>query len=113
MSDPCSTDALVADTCQSLRDLRVSVPQAIRRGETAVLLCDFDLEGDSLYTVKWYKGRREFYRFTPKDEFPIKTFPIERIPIERHVDVSVPILFDRPSVGGFHCRTERAGEKSN
>ncbi|KAK6640269.1 hypothetical protein RUM44_011955 [Polyplax serrata] len=69
---------------ESLKDLRVSVPQAIRKGETAVLMCDFDLEGDSLYSVKWYKGRKEFYRFTPKDEFPIKTFPVGRV----NVDVS-------------------------
>ena len=75
---------MISDLSESLKDLRVSVPQAIRKGETAVFMCDFDLEGDNLYSVKWYKGRREFYRFTPKDEFPIKTFPVGKV----NVDVS-------------------------
>lgn len=73
--------------CEGLKDVRVSVPQAIKRGETAIFMCDFDLEGDPLYSVKWYKGRSEFYRYTPKDEFPIKTFPLEGL----HIDVSVEI----------------------
>ncbi|KAL0278583.1 UNVERIFIED_CONTAM: hypothetical protein PYX00_000363 [Menopon gallinae] len=61
----------------------------IRRGETAVFMCDFDLEGDSLYSVKWYKGMSEFFRFTPKDEFPIKTFPLEGL----NIDVSAHKYF--------------------
>ncbi|KAK6636103.1 hypothetical protein RUM43_009755 [Polyplax serrata] len=73
---------------ESLKDLRVSVPQAIRKGETAVLMCDFDLEGDSLYSVKWYKGRKEFYRFTPKDEFPIKTFPVGRVNVDSPTSIT-------------------------
>ena len=34
--------------------LQVSVPSVIQAGEEAVLLCDVDLEGDVLYSVKWY-----------------------------------------------------------
>lgn len=60
------------------------MPSAIRKGETAVFMCDFDLEDDQVYAVKWYKGRKEFFRYTPKDEFPIKTFQIDHV----HVDVS-------------------------
>ncbi|EEB14080.1 beat protein, putative [Pediculus humanus corporis] len=67
---------------ECLKDVRVSVPQAIKRGETAVFMCDFDLEGDLLYTVKWYKGRSEFFRYTPKDEFPIKIFPLDGLTID-------------------------------
>lgn len=33
------------------------------------------MEGDSLYAVKWYKGRREFYRYTPKENPAMKIFP--------------------------------------
>lgn len=42
------------------------------------------MEGDSLYSVKWYKGRREFYRYSPKENPAMKTFPIAGV----HVVVS-------------------------
>ena len=48
-------------------------------------MCNYDLEGDLLYTVKWYKGKEEFFRYTPKDEFPIKIFPKEGL----YIDVSI------------------------
>lgn len=38
----------------------------------------------SLYSVKWYKGRREFYRYSPRENPPMKTFPIAGV----HVVVS-------------------------
>lgn len=59
---------------QSLRDVVVVMPNAVKRGENAVLQCRYDLEGDSLYSVKWYKGRREFFRYTPKENPPVRTF---------------------------------------
>jgi hypothetical protein len=62
--------------------VRVSVPAAILRGGTATFFCHFDLEGDSLYSVKWYKGRREFYRFTPKEDPAMKIFPIFGLEVE-------------------------------
>lgn len=60
--------------CSALRDVRVRVPHAVKRGEKAVLKCSYDIEDDSLYSVKWYKGRREFYRYTPKETPPMKVF---------------------------------------
>lgn len=50
------------------------MPSAVKRGENAILQCRYDLEGDSLYSVKWYKGGREFFRFTPKENPPVRTF---------------------------------------
>ncbi|PSN56101.1 hypothetical protein C0J52_10628 [Blattella germanica] len=69
--------------CWGLRDVRVTIPAAILRGNTAVLLCHFDLEGDSLYSVKWYKGRREFYRFTPKEDPAMKIFPFFGLDVQK------------------------------
>lgn len=40
----------------SLKDVRVKVPSAVRKSDTVVLHCYYDMEGDSLYSVKWYKG---------------------------------------------------------
>lgn len=58
----------------ALQNVDVVVPAAVRRGDNAKLYCLYDLEGDSLYAVKWYKGRREFYRYTPKENPAMKTF---------------------------------------
>ena len=27
----------------------------------------FDMEGDTLYSVKWYRNEQEFYRYVPND----------------------------------------------
>jgi len=64
----------------------VVIPADVRHSEDAVLQCLFDLEGDSLYSVKWYKGQHEFYRFTPKETPSMKIFPIAGLKI----DVSAP-----------------------
>ncbi|XP_053673829.1 uncharacterized protein LOC128724091 [Anopheles nili] len=67
----------------ALRDVQVSVPPAVRRGDTATLHCYYDMDGESLYSVKWYKGRREFYRYTPKESPPMKTFPAQGVQVKR------------------------------
>lgn len=63
----------------ALRDVRVIVPAAVKRGDNTELICLYDMEGDSLYSVKWYKGRREFYRYTPKENPAMKTFSVNGI----------------------------------
>lgn len=32
------------------------VPSHVQRGSDLVLRCLYDLDGDSLYSIKWYKG---------------------------------------------------------
>uniref|UniRef100_A0A1B0DCX3 Ig-like domain-containing protein n=1 Tax=Phlebotomus papatasi TaxID=29031 RepID=A0A1B0DCX3_PHLPP len=66
----------------ALRDVRVTIPVAIKKGDNANLICNYDMEGDILYSVKWYKGRREFYRYTPKENPAMKIFPQPGISVE-------------------------------
>lgn len=74
---------LFADISVGLRNVHVTIPAAVKRGDNALLICNYDMEGDSLYSIKWYKGRREFYRYTPKEEpQSIKTFPVAGINVE-------------------------------
>ncbi|XP_069164540.1 uncharacterized protein [Procambarus clarkii] len=47
------------------------VPLHVPRGERTTLRCEFDLQGERLYSVKWYKGGREFFRYVP-NERPMK-----------------------------------------
>jgi hypothetical protein len=75
--------SLIADISVGLRDVRVTIPAAVKRGDNALLICNYDMEGDSLYSIKWYKGKREFFRYTPKEtQSIIKTFPVAGINVE-------------------------------
>lgn len=55
------------------------------RGNGTVLECKFDLEGETLYAVKWYKDGNEFYRYLPKEDQPTQIFDVPGV----HVDVSI------------------------
>ncbi|XP_035723117.1 uncharacterized protein LOC118442064 isoform X2 [Vespa mandarinia] len=58
------------------------VPEAVQRGQEVILRCHYDLERVPLYSVKWYRGRYEFYRYSPNEEQTNKIFNITGI----HVD---------------------------
>lgn len=59
------------------------------KGNSTVLECKFDLEGETLYAVKWYKDGNEFYRYLPKDDPQIQVFPLPGV----NVDVSSQFFF--------------------
>lgn len=74
--------SIFTDIASGLRDVSIHVPLAVRRGDDAHLLCNYNLENDTLYSVKWYKGRREFYRYLPKENPAMKLFPLAGINVE-------------------------------
>ncbi|XP_049304592.1 uncharacterized protein LOC105232449 isoform X1 [Bactrocera dorsalis] len=97
---------LTVDFVTSLRDVRVKIPHAARRGEKVTLKCLYDLEGDSLYSVKWYKGRREFYSFTPKETPAIKVYQITGVRVERSASNESQLVLDSVTVsttGKYSC----------
>ncbi|XP_049549374.1 uncharacterized protein LOC125960179 [Anopheles darlingi] len=66
---------LAAELTAGLRIVRVTVPAVVRKGDTVHLNCDYELEQpERLYSIKWYKGRREFYRYTPQANPTVQTF---------------------------------------
>lgn len=67
-----------------LKDVIIDIPHAVNPGDTVVLMCTYDLEGDDLYSVKWYKGSKEFFRYVPKELPHIKVFPM----LGTNVDIS-------------------------
>lgn len=64
--------------------MHIRVPEAVKSGDSVTLACDYDLEDVALYTIKWYKGDEEFYRYVPKESPPSKVFPMP----PANVDVS-------------------------
>ncbi|XP_018901866.2 uncharacterized protein [Bemisia tabaci] len=67
----------------ALRGVHLEIlPEAVRRGENATLLCLYDLEGAPLYSVKWYRGSHEFFRFSPQETPKAKIFPFEGVNVD-------------------------------
>ncbi|KAG8314892.1 hypothetical protein J6590_082506 [Homalodisca vitripennis] len=63
-------------------DVTLRMPVAVPTGSTASLLCLYDLEGDQLYTVKWYKGRQEFFRYVLKELPHTRVFALPGINVD-------------------------------
>jgi len=57
----------------------VTIPQYGVKDGSASLLCDFQLESDTLLVLKWYKDGHEFFRYSPQTVPPILTFPVEGV----------------------------------
>lgn len=65
----------VSDASKGLKNLTLSVyPEVIRRGQSAQLHCSYEVYDVPLYSVKWYRGIFEFYRYTPFEHPAGKTF---------------------------------------
>jgi len=80
----------IADAAQAtLRNVNLLIePPAVRRGQSVVLRCEYQLDGAPLYSIKFYRGQLEFYRFTPGEYPHTKVFQYPGI----KVDVSQVVL---------------------
>ncbi|KAL1140625.1 hypothetical protein AAG570_000555, partial [Ranatra chinensis] len=86
--------------------LHVAVPQYKLRGELAVLECHYELEGDTLYSVKWYKENEEFYRFVPKSNPPQQSYKVEGIKVDHQLSDSRQVALrgvNLKSTGVYRC----------
>ena len=58
---------LVTGMASSIRLKKVVIPPHALRGDDVTLQCLYDMEGDKLYSIKWYRNGNEFYRYIPTD----------------------------------------------
>jgi hypothetical protein len=65
-----------------LKEVRIQTPIAVKKGENTKLYCWYDIEGDPLYIVKWYKSGHEFYRYVPQEKPATKSFPVGNLQIK-------------------------------
>ncbi|KAL4714218.1 hypothetical protein ACJJTC_018368 [Scirpophaga incertulas] len=91
----------------SLRDVRLLVkPPMVIRGGTAALICFRDMQGAPLYSVKWYRGNHEFYRYTPLDEKPTQVFGLPGISVDLNNSNGTQVVLKRMNLtlaGNFSC----------
>ncbi|XP_065084470.1 uncharacterized protein LOC135706744 [Ochlerotatus camptorhynchus] len=70
-----------------LRNLALVIkPPWVRRGQEAQLHCQYHMDDRTpLYSVKWYRGTLEFYRYSPFENPPAKIFPFTGIKVDMTV----------------------------
>lgn len=71
--------------------VEVRIPNYVIKGSTAQLECLYDLDGETLYSVKWYKDGNEFYRYVPRDLPPAQTFVLPGVSV--NVSIYIIIFF--------------------
>lgn len=70
------------DFTLSLRFTEFRIPDLVTQNSSVQLSCDFDLEGEVLYSLKWYKDDREFYRYTPNEIPQQIVFPVKDVDVD-------------------------------
>ncbi|PSN56169.1 hypothetical protein C0J52_03339 [Blattella germanica] len=73
-----------------LKLLLLDVPSTADMFSPVTLFCEFDTEGSGLYSVKWYKDGKEFFRYMPDYDPPSKAIKSSEVT----VDVSILVLFN-------------------
>uniref|UniRef100_A0A336K1Z5 CSON003664 protein n=1 Tax=Culicoides sonorensis TaxID=179676 RepID=A0A336K1Z5_CULSO len=81
-------------------------PAWVRRGESVQLFCNYDMESNPLYSVKWYRGTLEFYRYSPFENPPAKIFPYTGIKVDLSVSNATHVILRNIGFsmsGNFSC----------
>ncbi|XP_055840348.1 uncharacterized protein LOC129907891 [Episyrphus balteatus] len=102
---------LLIDLANGITMTELKIPNHIMRFKTAVLGCRYSLDGESLYSVKWYKDGYEFYRYLPRDSPPGQAFPLPGVNIDLRNSSDTIVTLRRvtlSSTGLYRC--EVSGE---
>merc|ERR1712013_458223 len=93
---------------------QIHVPHHPQVNQSVSLWCEYDLHGEPLYSIKWYKDQQEFYRFLPKESPPQLSFPVEGTVVELGMsDMSVVHLtnISLASAGQYQCEVSTEAPK--
>ncbi|XP_023031231.1 uncharacterized protein LOC6641605 [Drosophila willistoni] len=99
------------DFTVGLRLVEVRIPNYVIKGSAAQLECMYELDGEALYSVKWYKDGNEFYRYVPRDMPPAQTFLLPGVNVDLHNSSDATVTLrnvNLQSAGRFRC--EVSGE---
>lgn len=77
----------IAGFALGLRLSEVRIPNHTVRHNQARLECYYDLDGEALYSVKWYKDGNEFYRYVPRDMPPAQFFSLPGVSVDVSIDI--------------------------
>ncbi|XP_076335504.1 uncharacterized protein LOC143238826 [Tachypleus tridentatus] len=60
----------------------LDIPSPTTLGQSIELTCSYELDGDQLYSVKWYKDNTEFFRYLPLDWPPGQFLPLPGVRVD-------------------------------
>ncbi|XP_031832613.1 cell adhesion molecule 1-like [Nomia melanderi] len=103
---------LLRQEVAGLKLKRLKVPAYTVRGESALLECRYDLGGDRLYTISWYKDHEEFYRYVPKGEPTKHSYTVEGIKVDHLRSDHQQVLLQDASLhtrGRYRCEVSAEG----
>ncbi|XP_076681532.1 uncharacterized protein LOC143375860 [Andrena cerasifolii] len=106
-------------TGTALQLLRLDVPSiADPRWDKVALRCEYDLAGEELYSVKWYKDGAEFFRFMPGSKPTGRDFPVDGVYVDVNRSDSKQVTLQGPAnnrrgkvhlVGSYGCEVSSEG----
>lgn len=97
---------LVKETAFGIKLTEVRVPKHTIKDHPVRLECHYEMEGEALYAVKWYKDGHEFYRYVPRDSPPVQIFPLEGINVDVQNSSNDQVVLDPielASTGKYRC----------
>jgi len=92
--------------CDSITLRTLGVPSYAVKGSDVVLECDYDLEGQALYSVKWYKNGLEFYRYIPGNSNPMTYYVRPGVKVDKTQSDERKVTLRRltiESTGRYRC----------
>ncbi|XP_055944480.1 uncharacterized protein LOC129975442 [Argiope bruennichi] len=102
----CFLQLVFTNVALGLRMRYLKIPYIYPSGHDVVLTCDFDLEGEALYAVKWFHDGEEFYRYSPEEDPKAMFFPVRGIKVDmRRANNTSVVLKDIEvwATGMFRC----------
>ncbi|XP_047019162.1 irregular chiasm C-roughest protein-like [Helicoverpa zea] len=101
------------DRIISLELLKLRVPAHVALGTRASLSCRWVLgPADVLYSVKWYKDGKEFFRHVPRDHEPRRKFPLPGVDVEEADPSGASLVLSAAVLEtGGRYRCEVSGER--
>jgi len=95
----------------AIRLTETLLPSHAIKGEDVILECSYDMEGDKLYSVKWYRNGKEFYRHIPSDNPTTAVFRQPGLYVDEYKSTETRIVLRKVEIvtGGYY-QCEVSGE---
>ncbi|XP_069164723.1 uncharacterized protein [Procambarus clarkii] len=103
---------LLAQDTATIRITHVRVPETVEAGGEGDLECSWEEDSDNVYSIKWYQGAHEFYRYTPTAAHPVQIFDPPTLDVDKKKSWGGSVHIANVTTaaeGAFHCEVSADG----